>query len=304
MTLAPISATGLEAQGTFTNIMLLLNDFWALMIAGNGWFVASRLLAYQIVAITWVNVVFRLGSVWFGRPPREPPDPCGQSWLRLLYDAVYVPLVEPIMDDLQDFCWRQISSVRRIVKWDLIVVLVHACRGTLREPGTDLFLQRTSPVDDVIVRHELNIHKQLCWWWTRSCTAFCSVACFSGNKNANTAVHFESSTTFIMDTGSTDHICKESNLFVGKIMPCPKINIKGIGGQLNAKGYGTIKFKIVDDHGKTHEMLVHNVLHVLDSPVNLLSPQKLARDDEYNGISGTCFLTCGNSSHFIWNNSK
>ena len=93
-----------------------------------------------------------------------------------------------------------------------------------------------------------------------------------------------------MDTGSTDHICKESNLFVGKIMPCPKINIKGIGGQLNAKGYGTIKFKIVDDHGKTHEMLVHNVLHVPDSPVNLLSPQKLARDDDCDGISGTCFF--------------
>ena len=124
----------------FRSIMLLSDDFWALMMAGNGWFVASRLLAYQIVAITWVIVVFRLGSVWFGRPAREPPDSYGQSWLRLLYDAVYVPLVVPIVDDLQDSCWRKISSVRRIVKWDLIIVLMHACRGTLHEPGTDLIL--------------------------------------------------------------------------------------------------------------------------------------------------------------------
>ena len=107
-----------------------------------------------------------------------------------------------------------------------------------------------------------------------------------------------------MDTGSTDHICRESNLFVEKILPCPKISIKGIGGQLNASGYGTIKFKIVDDHGKTHEMLVHNVLHVPNSPVNLFSPQKFARDNESDGISGTCFLTGGTNSHFIWNNSK
>ena len=183
-------------------------------------------------------------------------------------------------------------------------MLLHACCGTQSEPGDDLFLPVTPPVDDVIVRHELNICKQLYWWWTRSCTAYCSVACFSGNKNAHAPIHFETSTAFIMDTGSTDHTCKESNFFVGKIMPCPKINIKGIGGQLNAKGSGTVKFKIVDGHGKTHEMLVHNVLHVPDSPVNLFSPQKFARDDESNGISGTCFLTCGNTSHFIWHNSK
>ena len=52
-----------------------------------------------------------------------------------------------------------------------------------------------------------------------------------------------------MDTGSTDHLCKDANLFIGKILPCPKINIKGIGGQLEATGYGTIRFKVMDDHG-------------------------------------------------------
>ena len=90
-----------------------------------------------------------------------------------------------------------------------------------------------------------------------------------------------------MDTGSTDYICKELNLFVEKNLPCLKINIKGIGGQLNGTGYGTIQFKINDDHGKTHEMIVHNVLHVPDSPVNLFSPQKFARDNECKGVSGT-----------------
>ena len=87
-------------------------------------------------------------------------------------------------------------------------------------------------------------------------------------------------------------------------MPCPKINIKGIGGQLDATGYGTIKFNILNDHGKTHELVVHNVLYVPNSPVNLFSPQRFARDDESNGMNGTCSLTGGTNSHFIWNHSK
>ena len=49
---------------------------------------------------------------------------------------------------------------------------------------------------------------------------------------------------------------------------------------------------------------MHNVLYVPNSPVNLFSPQKFARNDENMGISGTCFLTGGTNSHFIWNNSK
>ena len=36
---------------------------------------------------------------------------------------------------------------------------------------------------------------------------------------------FETSTTFIMNTGSADHLCKGANLFVEKISTCPKINI-------------------------------------------------------------------------------
>ena len=115
---------------------------------------------------------------------------------------------------------------------------------------------------------------------------------------------FDTSTTFIIYTGSIDHLYKEANLFIGKISPCPKIDIKGIGGQLHAKGYGTIWFKLIDDHGKTNELTVHNVLYVPNSPVNLFSPQKFARDDEVYGISGTCLLTGGTNSHFIQNNSK
>ena len=45
MTLAPVSATGMEAQGIFMNVVILSQEFWALLMAGSGWLIATRILA-------------------------------------------------------------------------------------------------------------------------------------------------------------------------------------------------------------------------------------------------------------------
>ena len=185
MVFAPISATGIHDQGVLMDIMTLTNKFWTMMIAGYGWHLALRVIVWRMMAIELVNKSFRLGFVWFGRPGKEPPDALGQSYFSILKDTVYVPLVEPILDNMQDSCWRLILSVRRIVKWDLWIVLLHAYSGTIRETGTDLFTKPTTLASAVPVRYKLNSRKQPYWWWTRSCTASCSVACFSLNKNAN-----------------------------------------------------------------------------------------------------------------------
>ena len=70
----------------------------------------------QIIAVQWVNMFFTLGYVWFGSHPREPPDPKLDSYFRIFHDVVYIPLIEPMVDDLQDFIWRLILSIWRIVK--------------------------------------------------------------------------------------------------------------------------------------------------------------------------------------------
>ena len=103
------------------------------------------------MAVEWLSRLLRLGVIWFGRTPREPPDPYAQSWMGIVRDVVYVPLVEPIVDDFQDSCWRLILYLRKIVEWDLILVLWNAYRGTLPVSGTDLFSLRTPPVDEAIV---------------------------------------------------------------------------------------------------------------------------------------------------------
>ena len=74
VTFAPVLVTGLTTQCVFTNVVVLSHDFWALLMAMCDWIVMSRVMACQNVVIKWVNMGFRLGAVWFGRPPREPLD--------------------------------------------------------------------------------------------------------------------------------------------------------------------------------------------------------------------------------------
>ena len=116
MVLAPISATGIDRQGILANIVTLLHDFWTIMMPGFDLYLALQVTSRQIIVIRWVNTIFRLGSVWFSRPYREIPDPHKQSCFFVVYHTVYVPLVDPVIDDMQDFCWRLILSIWRIAK--------------------------------------------------------------------------------------------------------------------------------------------------------------------------------------------
>ena len=78
---------------------------------------------------------------------------------------------------------------------------------------------------------------------------------------------------FAVDTGTTFHICKHKELFVGNIKKAKSIYIKGIGGQIKVKGYGTIKIRVMDDDSNNYDLEIANVLYVPNSPANLISPQ-------------------------------
>ena len=90
----------------------------------------------------------------------------GNSYCCSLHDVVYLPLVGSMVDDLQDFIWSLILSIQRIVNWDLLVLLVSVTHGYDCETGTEFYSALISPVDDEIIRHELNSHKCVYWWWT------------------------------------------------------------------------------------------------------------------------------------------
>jgi len=68
------------------------------------------------------------------------------------------------------------------------------------------------------------------------------------------------------------------------------IKVKGIGGQyVEAKGIGTVKFKLEDDSGKKHTVKIPNTLFVPDMPISLLCPQHWSQQtkDHYPVRNGT-----------------
>ena len=114
---------------------------------------------------------------------------------------------------------------------------------------------------------------------------------------------FTHSSNFVMDTGTTQHICKEKSHFVGPLVKCSGVEIGGLGGSVSAKGVGTVKLCIIDDQHRPHDIILHNVLYVPDSPVNLLSPQRWAQEStmKEGSCKGTFFCSFGDESIFVWN---
>lgn len=84
------------------------------------------------------------------------------------------------------------------------------------------------------------------------------------------------STSFIVDTGTSDHICNDKELFVEKIKPCHGIKINGVGGHLETHGHGKISIRVADEERRHNQLQIDNVLYVPALQVNLLSPQRLS----------------------------
>lgn len=55
---------------------------------------------------------------------------------------------------------------------------------------------------------------------------------------------------FIIDTGTTFHICKNKNLFVDGIKKAKSIWIKGVGGKSKVRRYDTIKILVADNESQ------------------------------------------------------
>ena len=109
------------------------------------------------------------------------------------------------------------------------------------------------------------------------------------------------SVRWIIDTGSSENVCNNKSLFVGNIKKCTHISIQGVGGALQAAGYGTVKFRVTDDQGQLHDMVVNNVLYVPSAPANLLSPQSWSK----KGKKLEAFeLTSGDMTYLVWGSGK
>ena len=74
----------------------------------------------------------------------------------------------------------------------------------------------------------------------------------------------------IIDTGCTDHIITQKELFEN-LQPCSIKNVKDPKGNLTpVKGIGDVSVKLHLKNGKEEEMILRNVLYVPNYEVNLL----------------------------------
>ena len=105
---------------------------------------------------------------------------------------------------------------------------------------------------------------------------------------------------FVVDTGTTFHVCKHRELFFGEISKARHIYIKGVGRRIKVRGYGKIKLGVVNNNNKECELAIHNVLYVPDCPTNLLSPQLWSQST--NNPAGTGEITVDNTTLLFWDN--
>jgi hypothetical protein len=82
--------------------------------------------------------------------------------------------------------------------------------------------------------------------------------------------------------------------------------VKGIGGNQKSQWVGTVKWPIIDDEGRTHELHIPNTVLVPEGshPFRLLSPQHFAQENYAQGVDktprGTLSLTSGLDHILSW----
>jgi len=86
-----------------------------------------------------------------------------------------------------------------------------------------------------------------------------------------------------IDSCCSYSIAKRRSDFIRKMSTC-NITIQGFMGKSKIAEKGTWKFKMEDNNGMTHDMLIANTLYAPEAPFHLLSPQHWSQQsDDPNG---------------------
>ena len=76
-----------------------------------------------------------------------------------------------------------------------------------------------------------------------------------------------------IDNHASKCIEKDKNNFISRITPTSNTILRGSGGNLQVRGFGTVQWKITDDNGQEHKITIQGCLYVPDMHSCLLSPQ-------------------------------
>ena len=97
----------------------------------------------------------------------------------------------------------------------------------------------------------------------------------SSQAAASSATSLSPATSFIVDTGASQHICGDINMFVGPMKFCD-VNITMVNGKsVHISKYGTVAAIVNTESGGTFKIVVNNTLF-LPGKINLLSNKRIS----------------------------
>jgi hypothetical protein len=289
MSTPDFSQTGLLPLTT----VFLMNAWFVNILTLNGYHYSDLLMALGAKIYLILTLVLSIAYIWFVPPLRKPPD---------ILSAV--PTSEGVKDE--DACRPSCFDTKlRIYHPDEVSLTETSLHS---ESDTSSCQSRN---EENVLHHEFGMddrsHEELIK--PRIIKSQVLLGLQHGEKYCFNECNerFDlTSIQFVNDTGSSDHLCKDKNLYIGDIIPLQHVKLQGVGGLTEAKGYGTIRFSLFDDDGMKHAFTIHNVLYVPAAPMNLLSPQKwiAGLTESERRSRGTMSITFDDVTILVWGGQR
>ena len=311
------------AELSKSNVFLLsdvyvINHWFLALIGAFGYEVLGYLYNLQNDCGDFIDKLLLIPYIWFAKQPRKPPDKSVKEKkvvsfvdsLLLKIEKIENTLYDWMLIDVDIMYWLFIASC--IVR-DAITSLITVAFSIKfdNEEGVEgkrnYFDEMLDNVSMKKVKLYQTINRGFCkrmkYGKIVKCNLIHSLSSRTNSARLDDIERMDSdSYHFAIDTCTSYSICKEKELFVGKIKSLNQVYIKGIGGKTKAEGYGTIKLRITDDDGELHDLEIHDVLYVPASPANLISPQRWSKT--CHNPSGTGEITVGDHTLLFWDDQK
>lgn len=292
---------------------IVLNHWWIAFYDGQ-----THLLHWLSIldqrSIIFMEMLLTTCYIWFAARPKKPPDKDLQrSYYDLAMDCTTYSLY--MFEDILyytfniniDLCyWLYISSSVIIdYVFDLTNIFLQV---NFNQKHTDIQQKKwdTPYCQKDVEIYEINKLEPLRFKYGKTIQSnlvFSLSAKSSKGSSLDDVMSTDTdSYTAAIDTCTSESICRHQELFIGEIKTCKNVYVQGVGGKVKASGYGSVKMRILDDEGKLYDLIIHNVIYLPDSPINLISPQRWSEGSKDS--TGTGEITIGGTTLLFWNNKQ
>ena len=256
------------------------------------------LTALQDSSINCTNYLLLTIYVWYVTPKRKPPNPV---W-NVEFKDITTNLLYFIEDSINYFFKTNVN----IMFWSSFMIAQLRPNSSKKDEAANerahKYLYETKTTKVYKCRSKSIVHRYRGKTLSSNVVLSCTTKLNGTDSELSILPIDQDSYQFAVDTGTTFHVCKHRELFIGDIKKAKSIYIKGVGGRVKVHGYGTIKLRVHDDDSNPCDLEITNVLYVPSCPTNLLSPQLWSECSEVP--TGTGEMTVGGMTLLFWDKHK